>query len=260
MSGHVSIPVELTVYGGTLRASIPVPAGPVTATELLPVFRAVAEAVIHLSVKNAERQGRTVSCRDGCAACCRQFVPVAESEARFLISLVEGMPPARRAELKRRFAEAARRLDDAGLRDRLMAPETQPRDALKTLGLDYFRVGLDCPFLENKSCSIHPDRPLVCREYLVTSPARACDDLHGVEGVDLPLRPSLALCRIDEQPSQTLVKTVPLAMIFEWAKSAGACPAPRPGPAIFDEFLRRLGPHRQAPPDASAPGTSPDPA
>jgi Fe-S-cluster containining protein len=33
---------------------------------------------------------------------------------------------------------------------------------------------MPCPFLEDESCSIHPDRPLVCREYLVTSPAELC--------------------------------------------------------------------------------------
>lgn len=36
------------------------------------------------------------------------------------------------------------------------------------------RLGVACPFLEKESCSIHRDRPLVCREYLVTSPPAAC--------------------------------------------------------------------------------------
>jgi hypothetical protein len=33
----------------------------------------------------------------------------------------------------------------------------------------YFLQGVACPFLEAESCGIHPDRPLACREYLVTS-------------------------------------------------------------------------------------------
>jgi hypothetical protein len=99
----------------------------------------------------------------------------------------------------------------------------------------------------------------VCREYLVTSPPQACDDLHGVAGVDLPVRASLALCRIDEPPSQVLVKTIPLAMIFEWVKSAGACPAPRPGPEIAREFLGRLNQHGHRPPGHGAPATDAQP-
>ncbi|HEY5241787.1 MAG TPA: YkgJ family cysteine cluster protein [Polyangiaceae bacterium] len=31
---------------------------------------------------------------------------------------------------------------------------------------------VSCPFLEEESCSIHPDRPPICREYLVTSSPR----------------------------------------------------------------------------------------
>lgn len=33
------------------------------------------------------------------------------------------------------------------------------------------------PFLEDDACSIHPHRPSVCREYLVTSPAEHCAEL-----------------------------------------------------------------------------------
>ena len=45
-----------------------------------------------------------------------------------------------------------------------------------------------CPFLEEESCSIHPDRPLVCREYLVTSPAELCagPTQEGVTPVAVP--------------------------------------------------------------------------
>jgi Fe-S-cluster containining protein len=34
-----------------------------------------------------------------------------------------------------------------------------------------------CPFLENDSCSIYLDRPIRCREFLVTSDARYCAQL-----------------------------------------------------------------------------------
>ena len=52
----------------------------------------------------------------------------------------------------------------------------------------YFALGIPCPFLEEESCSIHPDRPLVCREYLVTSPAELCagPTQEGVTPVPVP--------------------------------------------------------------------------
>ncbi len=235
-----NIPVEITVFGGTLRASVPVPEGPVAPREMLPTFQGIAEAIIHMSIKAVEREGRSVSCRAGCGACCRQFVPISETEARVLIDLVESMPEPRRTQVKSRFAAAAARLDEAGLRDRLMNPETHPKVRMTTVGAEYFRLWIPCPFLENESCSIHPQRPILCREYLVTSPAARCATLEDIDGVTVPYHASLAACRFDEKPTQVLVKTVPLTMIFEWAKTAPPPPRPRPGPEIMREFLKYL--------------------
>jgi hypothetical protein len=45
-------------------------------------------------------------------------------------------------------------------------------DERGTLSLEYLALGIACPFLEDESCSIHAERPLACRQHLVTSPAR----------------------------------------------------------------------------------------
>lgn len=236
----VAVPVELTVFGGMLRASVPVPAGLVRPREMLPIMRTVAEAVIHLSVRSVERQGKSISCKEGCGACCRQFVPVAECEARLLIELVENLPEPKRSEVRKRFEDAVTRITDAGLRDPLMSPESQPRERMKGIGVEYFRLGIACPFLENESCSIYAQRPIICREYMVTSPPERCTTLTEIDGLPLPYRASLAACRVDEKPTQILVRTVPLTMIFEWAKTACAEPGARPGKEIMEEFLRYL--------------------
>lgn len=34
-----------------------------------------------------------------------------------------------------------------------------------------------CPFLQDSACAIYDERPLVCREYLVTNPPAACTTL-----------------------------------------------------------------------------------
>lgn len=228
------------MFGGTLRAAVPVPASRVRARDMLEPLRSVAEAVIHLSVRSVERAGKTISCKAGCGACCRQFVPVSESEARTLIDLVNALPEPRRSEVRRRFDHAAEQITAAGLREPIMNPESQPRQRLKTIGIEYFQLKIPCPFLENESCSIHPERPILCREYLVTSPSENCSHLREIDGVPIAQRASLAICRIDEPPTRTMVRTVPLTMIFEWAKTAEPEPPPRPGREIMAEFLAYL--------------------
>jgi Fe-S-cluster containining protein len=64
--------------------------------------------------------------------------------------------------------------------------------------MKYFHQGIPCPFLESESCSIHPVRPLICREYLVTSPAKNCEDptAETIQKVPIVLKPSKAMLNV----------------------------------------------------------------
>ncbi len=89
------------------------------------------------------------------------------------------------------------------------------------MAMDYFHLGVPCPFLENESCGIHPLRPLSCREYLVTSPPELCNDpaKNGVAGVHLPLKMSRALFRMGGELEQDRRGWIPLVFLFAWMKS-----------------------------------------
>ncbi len=237
--------MELTIFGGVLRANVPVPSGPITAGRMLTPLRAIAEAVIALAVRSEQREGRDVSCRAGCGACCRQLVPVSRVEARRLLALVESLPEPRRTRVRERFAAAARAIRAAGLADMLLHPTVEQAHMLRDAGLRYFRLGVPCPFLEDESCSIYEERPVICREYLVTSPAERCATLDDVRGVPLPLKPSIAMARMGEEPGREVVAFVPLALLYEWEaeQADAAAPGddpPRPGPDILNEFVERL--------------------
>jgi Fe-S-cluster containining protein len=153
-----------------LKFTVPEDACPPEA--LLPDVQALASQVAALAEERIRRVGRRISCKAGCGACCRQMVPISPAEARHLAALVDAMPPERAAEIRKRFSEALAVFEAAGLPPR-GSPETD-KAAYREFGLSYFRLGVACPFLEKESCSIHSDRPLVCREYLVTSPPAAC--------------------------------------------------------------------------------------
>ena len=103
------------------------------------------------------------------------MVPISPAEARHLAPLVGAMPPERATEIRKRFSEALAKIEAASLPPR-GSPDTE-KAAYRKFGLSYFRLGVACPFLEKESCSTHRDRPLVCREYLVTSPPTACAKL-----------------------------------------------------------------------------------
>ena len=231
--GEVSRPVRLKV---TTRPQRPV--------EFLPVLQLFQNEIVAVAEEAATREGKSISCRAGCGACCRQLVPVSEIEARHLARVVSDLPPKRRKEIKRRFRRATRALEDANLADRgregwkLRADEDREQ-----LGLDYFKLGVACPFLESEACSIHPDRPLACREFLVTSPAENCADPNPdtVESVDLPARLSYLAYRFSDGEGQGESHWFPLAFALEWFETHRDDPEPiKPGHLMLRNVLEGL--------------------
>jgi Fe-S-cluster containining protein len=208
---------QLRVYGEPIAVEVTVPAGPTPLAELLPVFQGLTNAVVDLAVARVEAGGRTVSCRKGCGACCRQVVPVAESEARSLARLVDALPEPQRTAVRERFTEAVSRLAAAGILEPLVRALSHGSEPVRELGLAYFKAGVPCPFLENESCSIYADRPLACREYLVTSPAANCANptAESIQMVPLPGRLSRAV--MAEDRSATAGGWVPLVLSLDWA-------------------------------------------
>jgi hypothetical protein len=151
----------------------------------------------------------------------------------------------RRVRVERRIETAMRRLSDAGLLEALRTADSfASREERRELGLRYFRLGIPCPFLENESCSIHPHRPLSCREYLVTSPAAKCaqPDCRQWETVELPRRPSALLFRFGDGIGASRPRWLPLTLMLERAGSCDARIAQcnEPGPILFERFVREL--------------------
>lgn len=229
----------LRISGTKVELEVTVPATAVRPTKMLPMFQQVTNTVVAVGISNAETAGAQISCTKGCGACCRQLVPIAESEAYQLQSLVNEMPEPRRSIILARFAEAKAKLQQVGLFDALLFPGELTVEGRQKLGLDYFRQGIACPFLADESCSIHPDRPLSCREYLVTSPAENCaqpsaETVHCVE-----IAGSVAQI-VRTLASSRLVNWLPLILALDWAEENPDQSPSRPGPEWLQEVFREL--------------------
>lgn len=225
MSRQVTGSGRIALGTGTVDVEFTVPEGPCGPEALLPGARRLANRVAALGEAGAQRDGLAVSCRAGCGACCRQLVPVSPAEARALVALVDAMPPERARAIRQRFADARARLAAAGLARPVSTPGSAERPSLRAFGLDYFRLGVACPFLEDESCSIHPDRPLVCREYLVTSDPAECarPEAGRVRPVPVPVHVWSAFAR-SQSPTGT-TDWMPLIEALEFSERPPAPPA-----------------------------------
>jgi hypothetical protein len=113
-------------------------------------------------------------------------------------------------------------------------------EAFRFYSLAYFRTGVPCPFLEDESCSIYPDRPLVCREYVVTSPPALCATLGEgkVQRVLVQLSLWIILSRAASDDGR--LEWMPLIDALDYAASRPR-PAPRrQGPQYVEAVLKLL--------------------
>ncbi|TAJ84721.1 YkgJ family cysteine cluster protein [Reyranella sp.] len=227
---HSTATLRLSVGDLKVVHPITVPSGSVRAAAVVPALQGLVNAVVTAAETKLGEAGTEISCRKGCGACCRQLLPVSRTEAERLLGVIEAMPAKRLRALKERFATASAAIKAAGLAEKAGRADRE-------LSVGYFALGIPCPFLEEESCSIHPERPLVCREYLVTSPAELCagPQQDGVTPVPVPKVSMAARGLQDERESW-----FPLALLLDWAKTRPRDGVKRTGPEWVQRFLKRI--------------------
>lgn len=210
--------MEIETPHGSLHAMLAVPRKPLRLPELAFNFMGISNKLTDRSVEHEARRGREVSCQKGCGACCRQLVPLSPPEAWMIADVVAGMAPARQAEVRALFAAAGDTLGRSGLRDAL-AGRIDCVEQMTAIALQYFQLQLACPFLRDEACSIHPYRPSICREYMVTSPAENCAQLgrRPIERIPVNVRLSEALSNLTAKLLEREAEVVPLTLALEWA-------------------------------------------
>jgi len=226
--------IHLNMLGETRVFPVTVRLGKRVLLDLLPVARDLTMQATAVAIEKAQAKGREISCKAGCGACCRQLVAISVVEALSLVDLVAALPPEQQQTIRQRFRDAVRRLESARLIDPIhpkgqrhltleIEGEVTRQTIVVEIGKRYFALGIPCPFLENESCSIHPARPLICREYHVTSPPDGCANLFGVKvaSVQPPWHMSHVLSRSAGRIATTISATIPLVLSLEWEELNG---------------------------------------
>jgi len=250
MAGHRNFELSLRIGREQVRLSIRIPEAPLSLVDLLPLLNSLTELTTAVAGREAAAAGRPVRCAPGCGACCRQLVPIAPAEAIALRATIAGLEPRHRERVEARFTAATRQFLTSGLTEQLAASDPTGRDrpqvpvSRRRLGLEYFAQAIPCPFLEQESCSIHPHRPLACREYLVASDpshcARPASDTVAV--VELPRRLSQLLLKLGAELAPEQPRWLPLSLALQSAcfNEALVAQARQPGPLLFERIIAWL--------------------
>ena len=242
--------LQLDIGGEHFEMHLTIPAKPVKPRRMLPVFQKITNEIVARGIERTEAAGKAISCTDRCASCCRQPLLISEAEAYHLAELIASMPEPRRSTIGGRFADGVahfggmkwfERFDEIS-REALAGPSEELGKKFVALLTEYIDQRIPCPFLEDESCSIYESRPLVCREYLVTSPAENCANPRPSNIEKLPIsgeasKAFAALCKTSnsKDPSSLL-----LIRLLEFAETHADNFEARIGPAWADDFFRLL--------------------
>jgi len=249
--------VELGTPDGPLRGQVQIPTGPLSLSEIVPSALELTNILASRANARSEKRGLPVSCKAGCGACCRQMVPLSIPEVFYLMERIAEMEPAARDVAVHKFMAIDRRLDAAGMVEPLLDLRVAA-DPQRALNQTYFEMKMACPFLVEESCSIHPARPVACREYSVTNDPKFCGNPYagGIEKVPMPLPLSAALAWLASERLGVPPMLVPLTLAPRWASENAELAEQRwPGVELFSHFMKFAG---KPPPDWAVQGGSAD--
>jgi len=172
---HVDFQIDLSCR--VLNFTISYADRPLKLSDLVPMARALCTKVVNAAAEISTDRGRRITCSKGCTYGWRYLAPLSPAEAFRIRDEILVMPVNRRRHYLRSMMIRARYI--LNHRQRLQEPEeasglTSQQNSLRNISEWYSSLKLECPFLSDQQCSIHPLRPLACREYLVSSPASLC--------------------------------------------------------------------------------------
>ena len=122
--------ISLQTPSGEITSAVGVPTSFVPITAILALMRSLGEEAQALEQQRLAESGQAISCRKGCAACCRMLVPISAPEAFALANRIVQAERDERTRLLAQLDLATQRLANAGLLKELidLSESTQPGD------------------------------------------------------------------------------------------------------------------------------------
>jgi Fe-S-cluster containining protein len=233
-----------TADGQVTRTQLQVPQGPLRLRDLVPLAQRVAQLDVDAALAREKKERREVSCRRGCAACCRHVVPVSAPEAFRLAEHVIALDEKRRDRVLGRIDAVESAIQAAGLLSELEALADDTHDDRGSIAARYFDHQIACPFLHEESCGVYAERPLVCRHYLVTTPASWCSSptLHQIRTVPMRRPLSGALSKAAAALTGEPPEMIPLPIAMRWVDAHAELGFEEwPGAEVIGALLRAMG-------------------
>ena len=213
---------ELDILGEPVHFRINVADRHARLPDIIPLARAISAKLTLAVSDRLGAGGKSIPCCKGCPACCRYLVPLSVPEVFRLRQEVLAMPAEQGTSVLQSCLETAKKILDERPKDSEMNELAQTKSQTPILRLSRWYAGLKlpCPFLSNNLCISYEQRPIACREHMVTGPAILCD----TEGMDeshivqMPVSVLECLGELTAELEQSNIEAVMLPLALPWAQ------------------------------------------
>jgi len=200
------VEMRLDVACELLPIRIGVREGDAKLADLAPMARALSSRITDIGVRHFENKGETIPCRKGCAACCHYIVVLTAPDAFCLIEQVLTMPQQQRKKVIKSFGKANEWFG-----------QQHSGNPLQTGVLPWYcELRYPCPFLHENQCTIYENRPIACREWMVTGTNHQCLNGNKVKRILPSIHIGDVLKHLAVKLEDKTTEDVIFPTVFEW--------------------------------------------
>jgi len=221
LCGAEIISFELDVAGKTVDFRIDVAAKQATLAAIVPLARTISTKLALTVLDSLSKNGQFVPCRKGCSTCCNYLIPLSIPEVFRLREELLAMPADYSSQILQSCVDTAERiLDNKPPTFSLKTSSKSARSQIGRISRWYGGLKLACLFLSDRLCTLYEQRPIACREHIVTGSPVSCKTGQRGEPNVVPMPVSIleALGQLTADLEQSDIEAVMLPLAFAWAQ------------------------------------------
>ncbi|MFC1676862.1 YkgJ family cysteine cluster protein [Planctomycetota bacterium] len=211
---------EFVFLGKPIHLDIALAKSMAKLSDIVPLARVLSSKLAIITLEQLREDGETIGCCKYCSACCKYLVPLSIPEAFRLNDEIKALPEQFRQQFTQSFVDASEKILSKENEDFDLNESSVSQLQLSQISKWYSDLQLSCPLLFDDLCTLYEQRPLACREHIVTDSADLCHlDSVGEPRV-VPMSVSIldALGELTGELLESQTKAVILPLALPWTQ------------------------------------------
>ncbi|HBG26574.1 MAG: hypothetical protein A2Y10_16260 [Planctomycetes bacterium GWF2_41_51] len=212
---------ELEISGRVLDFSINVISEEATLSDIVPIARKISSKMANAILQGIKEKGINVPCRKGCCSCCSSLIPMSVPEVfRMREEFMAKSNKTSNRLLRRCIKSAVRILEKTEYSEYLKDFAKLGKRSVGQVNKWYGELKQVCPLLSGGLCMLYEQRPIACREHIVTGSSDSCKQDHLCRPNVVPIKVSVleALGELASELEGTEVEAIMLPFSQAWVQ------------------------------------------